>query len=1008
MSLESVFEEPRRDCGPVPWWEWNGNLEPERLERQIHLMYDQGIREFFVYAERGLVPEFLGNDYLNALGRALGWCRDLGMKAWIYDDYTWPSGTAGGLVPRNHPDAVGWFVRIEKCSVEEARELTGGGSILHAVAVSPDGAVRPVADSSSTPGNADAFCYRLEKDKSVNLTVRGSLWTKRDPGMLDILSESACDGFIEEAYERIARRFPDEIGKTIPGFFTDEPQFAPGPLWDESVPWTPSFAQQFRDRYGYDIIPKLHDLNLDTHSSERTRVDYWSLVSELASSSFTGRLADWCEKHGMALTGHMVAEEKAIWSVHSQGDIPSHQLVMQVPGCDLLEKSTNYDPGGWFYDGLNTLRTPKLVASAARLIGRRRVLCEAFGVLPWSRAIADEKHVTDWLVALGVNMFNDNTLVSDISGFRKRCCSGKHFTQPWWRYAKVSYDYITRASAMSADTVLDTELAVLYPSTSWWALARVGKDEPERLTRSENAFNATLEALTRRHRHFEFLFEPILERAQIRNGAVVCDHATFRAVVLAGVDRLPPAAARRLEEFAASGGCVVLVECETESMEPGGNRPISLRNAVRLSSVSDDGFTDALADALENRAGQHWWIDGPGSHGVISAARIDENGRRFLFVANMTPGPKSDLVIRWNDDYRIEMWDGSDGRRWKPAQTPGQCRLDLPDSEAVWIVESRGTCETSAPPVHFARASDWQHVLELGGPYAFRAEPANLCRLDCKLKRDLDGTLTFESLSADDGSWLDLDLGKADVSLSPDEIEGYWLYAEFTLDEQVPDLQLIVDSTDSEQAFLNGRVLGDSYEFCVWDESNRAWDIGPLAVPGTNRVFVRVKASPYYAQAVAEGSTDPTISEPVVLRGTFGARENGRWPALSRPPSTIGIGDWRKQGFPHFAGTGVYETRFRWNGPERPAVFLCEAGRGVVEVELDGLPLGVRAWGHRYFVTDRISAGEHRLAIRVTNTLGDLLRRGYVAFGVSPEVPPSGLASPVKVALISEHDRSPQ
>lgn len=1008
MSFESIFDEPRRDYGPVPWWEWNGSLEPERLERQIHLMYEQGIREFFVYAERGLVPEFLGEDYLNSLGRVLGWCRDLGMKAWIYDDYTWPSGTAGGLVPRNHPDAVGWFVRIENCSVEQARKLTGDESVLHAIAVSPDGTVRPVTDCLDAPGDAEAFCYRIQRDKSANLTVRGSLWTRQDPGMLDILSKSACDSFIEEAYERIARRFPEEIGETIPGFFTDEPQFAPGPLWDESVPWTPGFAQKFRDRFGYDIIPKLHDLNLDTDSSERTRVDYWSLVSDLASSSFTGHLADWCEKHGMALTGHMVAEEKAIWSVHSQGDIPSHQLRMQVPGCDLLEKSTNYDPGGWFYQGLNTLRTPKLVASAARLTGRKRVLCEAFGVLPWSRAMTDEKRMTDWLSALGVNVFNDNTLVSDISGFRKRCCSGKHFTQPWWGYAKLSYDYITRASAMSANTVLDTELAVLYPSTSWWALARVGKDEPERLTRSENAFNATLEALVRRHRHFEFLFEPILERAQIRDGAIVCDHATFRAVVLAGLDRLPPAAAKRLEDFAASGGCVVLVECETESMEPGGNRPMSMPNAVRLSDVSNGGFADALAAALEGRSRQNWRIEGAGSHDVISAARIDENGRRFLFVANVTPGPKDDLVIRWNGDYQIEMWDGSDGYQWKPAQAPGQCPLALPDEEAVWIVESCGTCDTSEPPVHFASESGWQQVLELGGPYAFRAEPANLCRLECRLKTDPDGTLAFESLSVDDGSWLGLDFGKADVSLSPDEIDSYWLYAEFTLEEQVPDLQLIADSTDVEQAFLNDRVLGKSYGFEVWDESNRAWDIGRLAAVGTNRIFVRVKASPYYSHRVAEGSTDPTISEPVALRGTFGARENGRWPLLSNPPGTINVGDWRKQGFPHFAGTGVYETTFCWDGPERPAVFLCEAGRGVVEVALDGLSLGVRAWGHRCFRADRLSVGEHRLAIRITNTLGDLLRRGYVAFGVSPEVPPSGLASPVKVALIGEQNRLPK
>lgn len=1004
MSLESVLENPSRDYGPVPWWMWNDDLEPEMLERQVHLMHEQGIREFFIYAERGLGPEFLGEDYLNAIGLVLGWCRELGMKAWIYDDYTWPSGTAGGLVPRKHPDAVGCFVRIEKhsgVSVDQAKKLTEDPSILHAVALDTDGTAHPMASAAMSDG-ADVFCYRLERDKTVNLTVRGCLWSKGDPGMLDVLSESACDSFIEEAYEPIVKRFPDDIGTTIPGFFTDEPQFVPGPWWDQSVPWTPGFSERFRDKFGYDIVPRLHDLNLDTDSSERTRVDYWSLISEMASNSFTGRLAEWCEKHGMVLTGHMVCEEKAAWSVHSQGDTPSHQLLMQVPGCDLLENETSYDSGGgWFYQGVNTIRTPKLPSSAARMNGRRRVLCEAFGVQPWFRTMADEKRMTDWLSALGVNMFNDNTLIADISGYRKRNCSGKHFTQPWWRHAKCSYDYITRASAMSAESVLDTELAVLYPSTSWWALARVGAEEPEESVRSERAFNAALEALVRTHRHFEFLFEPLLEQAKVQDGAIICNHVTFRTIILAGVHLLPAAMARRLEEFAASGGHVVTIDCEPKSIEHSGNRPISLPNAIRLTAACDELLESALAGAIDGKAGRHWSIDGLGSREVISAARIHDDGRRFLFVANMTPGAKQDLVVCWNGDHQVEMWDGSDGRRWSPAQTAGQCQLTLPEGEAVWIVESAKPSAPATPPANFLSARNSEHVLQLDGSWSFKVEPANLYRIECKLKTDSDGTLSWGSLRPDDGSWLDLNLGQGSVSLSPDDIKGYWLYAEFVLDKTLPDLQLIVDTEEIEQAFLNGRDLGPSSQLTVWEVSNRAWEIGSLAVAGTNRLFIRVKPSPYYAKSVAEGVTDANISEPVALRGAFGVREEGRWPVLSEIPGTIDVGDWRTQGFPHFAGTGIYEKTFRWDGSEGPALFVCDAGKDVVEMSLDGTPLGIRAWGPRHFKTDRLSAGEHKIEIRCTNTLGNFLRRGYIAFGISPEPPACGLASPVKVAQIN-------
>ena len=70
------------------------------------------------------------------------------------------------------------------------------------------------------------------------------------------------------------------------------------------------------------------------------------------------------------------------------------------------------------------------------------------------------------------------------------------------------------------------------------------------------------------------------------------------------------------------------------------------------------------------------------------------------------------------------------------------------------------------------------------------------------------------------------------------------------------------------------------------------------------------------------------------------------------------------------------------------------------EVLVDGVSLGKRAWGPRRFLAKDLAAGEHVLEMRVTNTLGGILRRFYNA-GAAPvsEIPPCGLLSAVKVIV---------
>ena len=45
---------------------------------------------------------------------ALSLAKEQNLKVWIYDEYGWPSGNAGGKVIQKHPEYRGWFLQFRR------------------------------------------------------------------------------------------------------------------------------------------------------------------------------------------------------------------------------------------------------------------------------------------------------------------------------------------------------------------------------------------------------------------------------------------------------------------------------------------------------------------------------------------------------------------------------------------------------------------------------------------------------------------------------------------------------------------------------------------------------------------------------------------------------------------------------------------------------------------------------------------------------------------------------
>ena len=58
----------------------------------------------FLHPRTGLEIEYLSEKFFERIGIAIETCARLGLKAWLYDDYNWPSGTAAGEILVKHPE----------------------------------------------------------------------------------------------------------------------------------------------------------------------------------------------------------------------------------------------------------------------------------------------------------------------------------------------------------------------------------------------------------------------------------------------------------------------------------------------------------------------------------------------------------------------------------------------------------------------------------------------------------------------------------------------------------------------------------------------------------------------------------------------------------------------------------------------------------------------------------------------------------------------------------------
>ncbi len=94
-----VFLNPPAEYRSAPFYSLNDRLDTAELVKQIHAFRDAGYGGFFLHSRTGLLTEYLGKEWWEAMDASVGAAKQTGLNAWFYDEDKWPSGFAGGKVP---------------------------------------------------------------------------------------------------------------------------------------------------------------------------------------------------------------------------------------------------------------------------------------------------------------------------------------------------------------------------------------------------------------------------------------------------------------------------------------------------------------------------------------------------------------------------------------------------------------------------------------------------------------------------------------------------------------------------------------------------------------------------------------------------------------------------------------------------------------------------------------------------------------------------------------------
>ncbi|MHC4519919.1 MAG: hypothetical protein ACYTAS_15125, partial [Planctomycetota bacterium] len=463
--LPAEWLNPPREFSQAPFWFWNDDLSREELARQMGDFQAHGVHAFVIHPRAGL-PESIGwmsERMIEFMRFTIEEAARRDMWVILYDEGMYPSGSSSGQVVAEDPAyRTRGLVSVDLDEAEPGTEVRGVRIGSDGEPVLAAGQTLAAVVRRKTNGHRIAVVDRAAS--AGRSYIRGLHFTEKDPPRranrrevgenhppaADILNPETVACFIRLVYQRYYDEFGRHFGKTVKAIFTDEPSLLAKGAERGMVPGTTGILTHVNAFLGYDFTEHLPALwYKDEPGAELHRRNYNRALQARLEETFYQQISDWCDDHGIALTGHPMGPD----------DI-GHLRHFHMPGQDIVWRYI--EPGKPSALEGEQSTQGKCASSAMIHLGRRRNLNEYCGAFGHNFTFEEMQWLANWLLIRGCNLLVPHAFYYSIRGPRideRPPDVGPNNT--WWSQFKPFAQATSRLSWLNTDSRHVCELAIL-------------------------------------------------------------------------------------------------------------------------------------------------------------------------------------------------------------------------------------------------------------------------------------------------------------------------------------------------------------------------------------------------------------------------------------------------------------------------------------------------------------------------------------------------------------------
>jgi len=966
-EFKTLFADPPSDYRSAPLWDWNDQITEEGIDFQMEEFKKAGIGGVFVHPRPGLLTEYLSDDWFHLFDYTVQKGKELGMKVWIYDENSYPSGFAGGHVPAEMPDS---YRNGTGLSLEIQQELI-------VVASDKIGVILKKTDN----GFADVTAaIDQEKGQRGTYYVFRKTYPAKSPWYggftyVDLLYKGVTEKFMELTMTKGYEKNKADFGQTVLGIFTDEPNLEAAMSEGSLLRWTPDLWDAFQQRWGYDLKVNLPSLIEETGNWKKVRHDYYELILELFVDRWAKPWSKYCDENNLKWTGHYWEHG---WPEPTDGsDESAFYIWHQQPGIDMLGNRLDTSGlGGQFGND----RAVRELRSAANQAGRTRTLSETYGGGGWEMNFEAQKRLVDWECVIGVNFVNQHLSYYSLNGVRKFDYPPSFsYHEPWWEHYKLMGDYIGRVCmAMSSGQQINNTLVLQPNTTAWMYFSR--KDKNPMIQTIREGFKNFIYLMEQRHLEYDLGSENVLKvMGSVKGDRLRVGQRDYSLVVIpAEMENIDQSTLDLLRKYLGKGGKIlsftrnVLYVDGTES-----NKVKELADRFPDQWTVAENLKDPVV--LKMLTHDEFVMNDQTPNGMLYHQRRVLADGQLLFVVNSHPVKKATAEISVEGKYvsRLDLVSGKiNSYPVKAENGKVMYQIDLgPVGSALFVITNQKPSEPE-----YSVVSGAETEIESTTAVVVKRESDNILMvnyLDLKTagsdKKDLYFMNALIGLFNENG----IEMGNPwqhkiqykknylalDTLFNNDSgFEAcYHFYINPNLNETaMKAIRAVVERPEMWEVSINGQAVEKTSGVYWIDTDFPVYAVGNFLKPGKNMLILKASRMHVLAELM-----------PVYLLGDFLVKPARQGFEIAE--GNVGtLGSWREAGLPFYSQQVAYTQNFNIAKAAGASfkVKLPHWNGSVASVFVNGQLAGLIAWQpDELDVTSWLKEGDNEITVKITGSL---------------------------------------